>query len=53
MKKTIKTEDLMNAIQKIKEQAHGQYEKPENEQMKNHGYGMEDAMTMLEMLLKV
>ena len=53
MKKTIKTEDLMNAIQKIKEQAKGQYENPENEQMKNHGYGMEDAMTMLEILLKI
>lgn len=53
MKKIIKTDEIMNAIQRIKEQAKGQYEKPENEQMKNHGYGMEDAMTMLEILLKI
>ena len=53
MKKTIETDELMNAIQRIKEQARGQYEKAENEQMKNHGYGMEDAMTMLEILLKI
>lgn len=53
MKKTIKTEELMNAIQKIKAQAKGQYENAENPQMKNHGYGMEDAMTMLEILLKI
>ena len=53
MKKTIKTDELMNAIQRIKEQARGQYEKPENEQMKNHGYGMEDAMIMLDILLKI
>ena len=53
MKKTIKTEELMNAIEKIKAQARGQYESPENQQMQNHGYGMEDAMTMLEILLKI
>lgn len=53
MKKTIKTEELLSAIQKIKEQAKGQYENVENEQMKNHGYGMEDAMTVLEVLLKL
>lgn len=51
--KTIKTEELLKAIQKIKEQAKGQYESAENEQMKNHGYGMEDAMTVLEVLLKL
>lgn len=48
MKKTIKTEELMNAIEKVKAQARGQYESPEN-----HGYGMEDALTMLEILLKI
>lgn len=53
MKKTIKTEELMNAIEKIKAQARGQYESHENQQMQNHGYGMEDAMTMLEILLKI
>ena len=37
MKKTIKTDEIMNAIQRIKEQARGQYEKPENEQMKTTG----------------
>lgn len=53
MKKTIKTEELLNAIQKIKEQAKGQYMTPENKQMQNHGYGMEDAMIMLEVLMKI
>ena len=53
MKKTIKTDELMNVIQRIKEQAREQYLKPENEQMKNHGYGMEDAMIVLEVLLKI
>lgn len=36
----------------VRERSKG-YENAENEQMKNHGYGMEDAMTVLEVLLKL
>ena len=46
MKKTINTEELLRAIQKIKEEAKGQQENAENEQMKNHGYGMEVLMKL-------
>lgn len=53
MKKNIKVEELKEAIRKVKEQGKMQYENPENEQVKNHGYGMEDAMTVLEILLKL
>lgn len=53
MKKTIKTEELLAAIQKVKTQAREQYEAPQNEQEKNHGFGMDDAMTILEVLLKL
>ena len=53
MKKTIKTEELLNALQEVQKMAHSQYDDPESEQIANHGYGMDDAVTMLKALLNI
>lgn len=54
MKKTIKTEELMNAIEKIKAQARGQYESTEKsadaESRLRHGRCNDDARDFVENL---
>lgn len=53
MKKTIKTEDLLTAIENIKEVAREERASSGFERDEQHGYGMEDAMIMLENALKI
>lgn len=54
MKKTIQTAELQNALNLLYQTAQTQIAdgaETENEQMKNHGYGLEDAVTMMKILL--
>lgn len=53
MKKNIDVEELKNAIQQIEDQAKKEYMTPKTRQAQDHGYGMEYAMVMLGLLLKI
>lgn len=53
MKETIKTEELLNAIRKIKTDANCQIYISGDEKEMLHGQGMADAMTVLEKLLSI
>ena len=53
MEKSIDAEELKNAIKKIEKQAKKEYMAPKTRQAQDHGYGMEYAMVMLGLLLKI
>lgn len=53
MEKTIKSKELLNAIQKIKADANCKIYISGDEKEMLHGLGMADAMAMLEKLLNI